>query len=338
MKTLKVGVIGLGGQGRGHAKAMMKAKGNVPYELVAVCDVRPETFEKVSLQGNLKENSSTIGFEEYNCYTSADEMFAKENLDFVVIAIPTYLHCEMTVKALRAGCHVLCEKPMARTVAECDEMIRVANECGKQLMIGQCLRFWDEYRVLRKFVDSGELGKVTAGMFYRGGSFPQWSFENWYAHKELGGGAIFDQHVHDVDMVNYLFGLPEAVSSNGRILIEGSNFDTVCTNYIYKDGPVAFSHNDWTLSSGFAHGFRVNFERGTLEMGKEFKLTRKGEAAEVIEFTKTNALTNETTYFAECILGEHANEINPPEASRDSIRLVLAEIASAEKCAEKVAL
>ncbi len=337
MKTLKVGLIGLGGQGRGHAKAMMKAKGNVPYELVAVCDVRPENFEKISVQGNLKENSSSIGFDAYNCYTDADEMFAKEALDFVVIAIPTYLHCEMTVKALRAGCHVLCEKPMARTIAECDEMIRVANECGKQLMIGQCLRFWDEYRVLRGLVDSGELGKVTAGMFYRGGSFPAWSFENWYAHKELGGGAIFDQHVHDVDMVNYLFGMPEAVSSNGRVLIEGSNFDTVCTNYIYKDGPVAFSHNDWTLSSGFAHGYRVNFENGTLEMGKELKLTRKGAPAEVIEFTKTNALTNETTYFAECILGEHANEINPPESSRESIRLVLAEIASAEKCAEKVA-
>ena len=120
MKTLKVGVIGLGGQGRGHAKAMMKAKGNVPYELVAVCDVRPETFEKLSVQGNLKENSSAIGFDAYNRYTSADEMFAKEDLDFVVIAIPTYLHCEMTVKALRAGCHVLCEKPMATTVAECD--------------------------------------------------------------------------------------------------------------------------------------------------------------------------------------------------------------------------
>ena len=339
MNTLKVGLIGLGGQGRGHAKAMIKEKGNVPYELVAVCDVDPARFGQVAINGNIKDNKSSLGFEDYNCYTSADEMFAKEQLDFVVIAIPTYLHCEMSVKAMRAGCHVLCEKPMATSVAECDEMIRVSKETGKQLMIGQCLRFWDEYKILKSVIDSGELGRVNAGMFYRGGSFPAWSFQNWYAHKELGGGAIFDQHVHDVDMVQYLFGMPEAVSSNGRVLIEGSNFDTVCTNYIYKDGPVAFSHNDWTLSCGFAHGYRVNFEKGTMEMGKELKISRKGiKEAELVEFERTSALTNETVYFAECINGEHANEINPPESSRETIRLVLAEIASAEKCADKVAL
>ena len=338
MSKLKVGLIGLGGQGRGHAKAMIK---NVdgPYELVAVCDVQPERFGTVSINGNIKENKSSLGFENYNCYTSADEMFAKETLDMVVIAIPTYLHCEMTVKALRAGCHVLCEKPMALNVAECDVMINTAKECGKQLMIGQCLRFWDEYKILKSLVDSGELGKVTAGMFYRGGSFPAWSFENWYAHKELGGGAIFDQHVHDVDMVQYLFGMPEAVSSNGQVLIEGSNFDTVCSNYIYENGPTVFTHNDWTLSSGFAHGFRVNFEKGTLEMTTAgMKLFRKDvKEAEVMEFEKTNALTNELTYLAECVKGEHANEINPPESSRETIRLVLAEIASAGKRAEKVA-
>ena len=338
MSTLKVGLIGLGGQGRAHAKAMMKAKGTTPYELVAVCDVRPETFENMTVNFNIKENSSSIGFEAYNCYTDADEMFAKENLDFVVIAIPTYLHCEMTVKALRAGCHVLCEKPMALNVAECDVMIDTAKECGKQLMIGQCLRFWDEYKTLKSVIDAGELGKVTAGMFYRGGAFPAWSFKDWYSHKELGGGAIFDQHVHDVDMVQYLFGMPEAVSTNARILIEGSNFDTVCTNYIYKDGPVAFSHNDWTLSSGFAHGYRVNFEKGTVEMGTELKISRAGQETEKVEFKRTNALTNEATYFAECIKGEHANEINPPESSRETIRLVLAEIESAEKKADKVAL
>ena len=207
------------------------------------------------------------------------------------------------------------------------------------LMIGQCLRFWSEYTVLKEMIDSGEFGKVTAAMFYRGGSFPSWGYENWFQDKNRGGGAIVDQHVHDVDMVQYLFGMPDAVSTSGKILLDGSNFDTLCTNYIYKDGPVAFAHNDWTLSFGFKHGFRVNFERATLEMGDKLILTRKETGkSEEVAFERVNALAAETAYFVDCILGKHENKINPPESSKDTIRLVRAEVESAQNGAMPIKL
>lgn len=339
MNVLKVGLIGLGGQGRAHAMALMKAQKdeNYPCRLAAVCDVRPEQFNKMSVEFNIKESQGELGFGDYPCYTDFEEMLKKETLDMVIIAIPTYLHCEVSVKCLKAGVHVLCEKPMALSVEQCDEMIRTAKECGKELMIGQCLRFWDEYKVLKSYIDSGEFGKVRAGMFYRGGDTPKWSFRDWYLHKACGGGAVFDQHIHDVDMVQYLFGMPDSVSTNGKILHEDTNYDTVCTNYIYKNGPLVFSHNDWTLSCGFAHGYRVNFETATLEMGpKGLVLTKRGEKAQQVEFTHTSALSNEVAYLAACICGDKKNEINTPESSRETIRLVKAEIASADNGAAPV--
>ncbi len=341
MSTLKVGLIGLGGQGRAHAKALMSAqkKEDYPCRLSAVCDIRPEQFETISVDFNIKESKSELGFKDYPCYTDYKEMLKNEKLDMVIIAVPTYLHCEISVNCLRAGVHVLCEKPMALNVDQCDEMIRTAKECGKQLMIGQCLRFWDEYLVLKSYIDSGELGRVLAGMFYRGGDTPKWSYNDWYLHKAMGGGAVFDQHIHDVDMVQYLFGMPDSVSTNGKVVLKDTNYDTVCTNYVYSNGPLVFSHNDWTLSCGFAHGYRVNFENATLEMdGNGIKLTKRGEETKKVEFAHTSALSNEVAYFAECVMGKRENVINAPESSRETIRLVTAEIASADNGAAAIGL
>lgn len=340
MKELKIGLVGLGGQGRAHAKGLMTPPAGFAGKLVAVCDIDPKKFEKISQDFNISESRSEIGFEQYHCYTDMDEMLKAEQLDLVIIAIPTYLHKEATVKFLRGGVHVLCEKPMALTVEECNEMLAVAKETGKHLMIGQCLRFWDEYIVLKKAVDSGEYGKVLAGMFWRGGDTPRWSYQDWYLHKKMGGGAILDQHVHDVDMVQYLFGMPDKVSTSGKVVLEDTYYDTLCTNYLYKNGPVVFAHNDWTLSLPFGHGFRVNFEKATLEMGgsRGFVLAKHGEKPEKVEFEHRSALIRETEYFMGVINGEYENTVNLPEDSAKTIRLVRAEIASADRGAEPVVL
>lgn len=339
-RILRAGLVGLGGMGRGHLNNYNKlsAEGDL-VKIVAVCDIDPEKFKGAKIDFNLEEGKGNADIAGLNCYIDMDEMIKKEELDMVTLALPTYLHCEATVKFLNAGVNVLCEKPMAMTVEECDLMIETAKKNNKLLMIGQCLRFWDEYVMLKKYIEDGTFGKATAGYFYRGGGTPKWSYKNWYLRKELGGGAIFDQHVHDVDTVNFLFGLPQAVSSIGKILIEGSNFDTVSTNYIYEDGPVVNSQNDWTMSGlGFIMGFRVNFSDGTVVMDKGFTAAKKDEKQQPVEFAKTNAYYNETKYFAECILGLRKNDINTPEESRKTIKLVLAEIESAGKNGEIVKL
>lgn len=343
-KILRAGLVGLGGMGRGHLGNYLKfnAEGDI-IELVAVCDIDPSKFEKADLKFNLESEKNDADCSAFRRYTSMDDMLANEDLDMVTIALPTYLHCEATIKFLDAGVNVLCEKPMGMNLAECDAMIEAARRNGRQLMIGQCLRFWEEYRQLKQIVDEGTYGKPLSGFFYRGGQTPRWTVdgtENWYLKKECGGGAVFDQHVHDVDMVQYLYGMPQAVSSVGMIVHPGCNFETVTTNYIYADGKSINAQNDWNWTgSPFFMGYRANFAEGSVrwENGEYIK-AGPGEKMTPYELEKSNAYYNETRYFAECIRDGKENTINPPEASRDTIRLVLAEIASCEQNGRPVEL
>ena len=103
---------------------------------------------------------------------------------------------------------------MAPSVEECEKMIETARRTGKNLMIGQCLRFAGQYDTIKKIVSSGEYGKAYSAFFFRGGGTPLWSYENWLLKREKGGGALFDQHVHDVDAVNHIFGMPKAVTTS----------------------------------------------------------------------------------------------------------------------------
>ena len=343
---LRAGLIGIGVMGSGHLDNYLRLKKeNAGVNLTAVCDIDESKFKNnQKLQGNLDGvgGGGNIDFSSasINCYTSADEMLEKEELDLVTIALPTYLHCEYTVKCLDKGIHVLCEKPMALNPGECRKMIEAAGRNNKKLMIGHCLRFWGQYEEVKKIVDSGEYGKPIAGYFFRGGSTPLWSYQNWLLKRECGGGALLDQHIHDVDMVNYLFGMPKAVSSIGSILYPGSGYDAVTTQYFY-DRPVAVNtQNDWALAyGGFSMVFRVNFERGSVLMDDKrgFIMAGRGETLKspnekpfTPEYDKENAYYKELKYFADCIINNKPVSINPPEDSLNTIRIVTAEIKSAD--------
>lgn len=342
-RILRAAQIGLGGNGRGHLSNYNRftAEGDI-IKLVAVCDIEPEKFKKANIDFNLDEVNGDVDFNGLHMYTDYYKLIENEELDLVTISLPTYLHHDATVDFLNSGANVLCEKPMGMTLQECEDMINKSKQSGKLLMIGQCLRFWDEYVILKKFIDEKTYGDVVAGYFYRGGETPKWSYNDWYLKKELCGGAIYDQHIHDVDAVNYLFGTPEAVSTNARNIIKGSDYDTVSTNYFYPDGKVICSHNDWTISGvEFFMGFRVNFTEGTviLDPANGFTSARKGEKqTKIVLDKKANAYYNETKYFSECILGIHDNTINPPEQSLETIRLVHTEIKSADAMGEKIKL
>lgn len=331
---LRAGLIGVGGMGRGHLENLvrMTREGEV-LQLVSICDIRPGQFANVENTFNIKGiGESKFDFSGFNCYTSADEMIAKEKLDLVVIAIPTYLHCEMACKCLDAGINVMCEKPMSLTVAQCDKMIETAKKNGKRLMIGQVLRFWGEYEALKQVVSSGELGAPVCAYFYRGGDTPSGSWENWYMDRNKSGGALQDQHIHDVDMINYLFGMPDAVSARGRIRYEGSGYDAVSTNYLYNNIDVAVNaQDDWTLNGcGFWMEFRISFEHGTACMGSNGLHINKDSHEIKVDFDSDNAYYKEVKYFAKTILNNTENTVNPPEASRDTIAIVEAENASCD--------
>lgn len=337
---LKVGLVGIGFMGRTHLDNYIRLESEgYPVKLVALCDVDNGKFEGKFTGGNIGVVDKVYDFSKYNLYNDLDEMLAKEDLDYVDIALPTYLHAEASIKALDKGLHVLCEKPMARTSNECKLMMEAAKKNNKKLMIGQCLRFWPEYEVLKDYVDSGKFGEVTGAYFYRGGGAPVWSFENWLLTEDKSGGVLLDQHIHDVDTINWLFGMPERVSTIGKKVIPGSGYDIVSTNYIYPDGKIVNAQDDWTIEGDYPFNmlYRVNFDKGSLvfEGGKLKIYPVEGGVIEP-ELSEEMGYYREMIYFIDCIKNDKDITTAPPESTMKTIVIAEAETESADKKGEFV--
>jgi len=327
MSKLKCALIGCGGLGKGHL-ARVALMDDV--EMVALCDVNEEQFTKATAT-NLGAGQ-TIDISNYNLYTDAEEMLNKEELDFVIIALPTFLHEKYTVMALDKGLHVFCEKPMARTPEACQNMIDAAIRNNKLLSIGQCLRFDYGYGMIKEAYESGKYGKLIRLELYRYSYAPIWAWENWYMNFERSGGAATDLHVHDVDFINYLLGRPDAVRSDAYD--KRSGFDCISTQYYYKDGPIVHATGDWSLpqSFGFRPDYMAVFEKAVIMKGSKggpVIYPEDGEAQEV-EYGSRDMYKSEVEYFVQCINEGKLNDIAPMESTKQSIEIVFAEIESAK--------
>lgn len=331
---LKVGLIGIGFMGRGHLDNYIRFdEEGYPVKLTAICDIDKKKFEGKFIEGNLDVGKGKYDFSKYKLYTDIDEMLAQEKLDCVDIALPTYLHAEATIKALNSGMHVLCEKPMALNTRDCEMMIKASKENNKTLMIAQCLRFWPEYEYLKESVETERYGKVLGGYFFRGGSTPKWSYENWLLKKEKSGGCLFDQHIHDVDTINWLFGKPKSVSTIGRNVIEGNGYDIVSTNYLFEDGKVINAQDDWTLNGdyGFEMRFRVNFQEGNLVYEKGIlKVNPNGKEGFIPELSKDSGYYREMESFYKAVMDNTSEKLICPMSTMFTIKIAEAECKSAD--------
>lgn len=320
-KEIRVAMLGFGGIAKSHKRGYeILEKQGAPIKLVAVCDIDAEQFTKaakINLDGTPKWDLS-----KQKLYTNVDAMLAENEIDMVDVCLPTFLHKEYACKMLRAGKHVLCEKPMSLCSADCEEMLATARECGKKLMIGQCLRFEPLYLFLKNAIDNNTFGKVKYAMFDRLSSHPRWGFEGWYRDTNRSGGAIMDLHIHDVDMVRFLFGEPEAVSA--------LSYDTetrwavVNSRFLYND-KIVIANASWdeSRSVSFHMSYRVNFEQAEvkLEGGKVMVYPNVGEPY-AAELDRADRMAEEIKYLAMSILENADNVTNPPESAMQTVKLV----------------
>jgi len=333
---LKAGVIGCGSISHSHFKAYEQIGNetkNVRVE--AVCDIRPERMEN---RGNVRK------------YTDIDAFLAAEaeKLDYVDICLPTYLHAETAMKALKAGFHVLCEKPMALNREQAESMCNAARETGKTLMIAHCMRFMGANRIAKQLVDSGELGRVIDAEFYReGGNWNPMGYQNWFRDEKRSGGAMLDLHIHDVDIIYQLFGMPKAVSAVGASVIPGATgYDAMSVNYLYENGMFVNAKCNWSIRNDHfnTRAFRINFENGYIFMDRSkdrqtfVKVYADGRTEDLWEQIDLNFYYNEICYFARCL--ETAAPVSEclPEDSVQAVRLIMAERESADRGGEKVLL
>ena len=230
---IRVAMIGFGGIAKAvHFPAYKKLEEKGVAQLIAACDIEEKAFvgkAEINIGSSAADPKYT-----FVKYTDWREMLANEKVDMVDICLPTYLHADIACEVLEMGYHVLSEKPMAIDTESAQRMLASAEKSGKRLMIGQCLRFGNNYRYLKELIEKGTYGKVKAGMFRRFSSPPVWAWNNWYMDITKSGGAIQDLHVHDLDIIRYLLGDPEAVSCDTADFYAGD--DVAYSRLHYKDG------------------------------------------------------------------------------------------------------
>lgn len=201
-EKIRVGIIGSGAIARA---AHLPGFKNCPdVELAAVCDLQMDRAKQLAQDNEIP-----------NFYGSHLDMLKNEDLDVVSICTPNYAHTENTLDALKAGCHVLCEKPLACTAEEVRKMIKMAKRRKKHLMTAQHFRFTSEAKTLYEFVKAGDLGDVY---FAKVNAIRRWGIPGWgvfHIKCKSGGGALIDIGVHQLDLTMWLMGCPEPVTVSG---------------------------------------------------------------------------------------------------------------------------
>jgi len=221
-RTVRVGIIGAGGIARWAHIPGYQAQPDV--EIAAICDVVPGKAEQVAKECNIA-----------HAYEDMAEMLRKEKLEAVSVCTPNSSHHVATLAALAAGCHVLCEKPIAMNLGEGQEMVEAAHKAGKTLQIGLQSRFETETLVLKRYIEAGELGDIyyAEATYMRRRGIPGWGV--FTQKKFQGGGALIDIGVHTLDQTLWLMGNPKPVAVMGatyaafghrpEVVSEGQHWD-----------------------------------------------------------------------------------------------------------------
>ncbi|SDZ64716.1 Predicted dehydrogenase [Evansella caseinilytica] len=197
MNKLKVGVIGCGSIAK--YRHLPEYAQNQQTEIAAVCDIVKERVDAFAEQYGAK------------AYTSYEELLADPAIDAVSVCTPNYLHAPVSIAALQAGKHVLCEKPMATSKEEAEAMVAAAEASGKKLMIAHNQRFVPSHQKARQLIESGKLGKIYSFRTAFGHGGPEgWSVdgaESWFFKKEQAFiGAMGDLGVHKTDLLRFILG------------------------------------------------------------------------------------------------------------------------------------
>jgi predicted dehydrogenase len=335
---MRIGVLGLGFMGTTHLKAMR----NVPRaELVAVCsnDEQKLSGDLSTVQGNLGGPGERFDFSGIGRYTDVDQIMADPRVEAVDICLPTDLHTEVTLKALRAGKHVLVEKPMALDGPSADLMLSEAQRSGCTLMVAQVLRFVPPYRALVDALKRDGVGPVRTALFRRRCAAPFWS--KWLGDASKSGGGIFDLLIHDIDFCIKLFGMPDAVSATGHE-DAGAGVDVIAAHLFYSRGPSVLVTGGWHHRKAypFSMEYTVTADGATFEYnflrGDSTVYDASGEAYPM-EVPPQDGFEAELQYFVECCETGKRPEYCPPEESARAVKLMLLILDARTRNGEKLA-
>ncbi len=206
---LRIAVVGTGIIAGGHFGAISKID---DCKLVAIAEVKADVAKKVGEEQGVPY------------YTDYKEMAEKEVFDAVILNLPHFLHCEATCFFLDRGIHVLCEKPMANTVEECDKMIEASEKSGAKLYIGHIMRHFASNHIIKEFIKNKTLGEFCMYTEIRTISYFNDKRPKWFFDKKLaGGGLLMNYGAHTFDLLRFLTdgSLTDINANIGNLVNEG---------------------------------------------------------------------------------------------------------------------
>ncbi len=327
----RVAVVGLGFMGKTHAIAYSAIES---AELAKVVDVQEEVAREVAQEHGAEP-------------ATFDDVLADDSISIVDICLPTDMHREYTIRALEAGKHVLCEKPMARTVEDARAMAEAAAASDKFLMIAHVLRFWPEYELFKRRYDAGEFGAIRQLACRRLSPRPKWSWDSWITDESRSGSALLDLHIHDIDWVAYICGRPKAVTA--RAVRNETGWCHVYCTYEFENDVVAFAEGGWDMPPSFPFNmaFCAICEKGVYvyDSGKDPAVSIFREGAEEPEHPEIEPVVAagaaaggniselggyylECKYFVECVESGTPPTVVTPEQALQDIEIAFAELQS----------
>ena len=258
---MRVGIVGAGGMGRVHTTAWQ----TTPAQVVGYRDIRPERAENYA--------------ERYGgrAYDSLDGLLA--DVEVISCTTPTDVHYEIVMAAAAAGKHVICEKPLARTLAQGREMVAACRSAGVKLLVGQVVRFFPEYDRAKRAIDGGMIGKPAVLRFSRCVSQPRLSVDNWFVDFNRSGGLILDLMVHDFDQARWMAGEVTRVYAKAlSVTRPEAGVDHALVILTHASGAITHVEGSWAYPPTFTTAFEV--------AGSEGLLTFDAESSKPIHFLR----------------------------------------------------
>lgn len=256
-----VGIVGVGFMGMIHYLAYKKVPG-AKVAAISTRDKKKLAGDWRGIQGNFGPPGEVMDLGPIARYESWQEILADPKIDLVDVCLPPKLHADVTVAALRAGKHVICEKPIALTTADAKRMVKAAEQSQRLLMIAQVLPFVPEFAFVRQAAQSGKYGKLLGGNFKRIIADPLW-LKDFYDPTSVGGPVV-DLHIHDAHFIRLLWGMPGAVKTTGRR--RGEVVEFFNTQFLFGTDTLVTATSGVIHQQGrsFTHGFEVYFEKATM--------------------------------------------------------------------------
>lgn len=329
----RIAIVGAGMVAGMH----LSAWGHAPdLRVVAICD--------------RDEGRARAAAHRWGCaaFTDLGAMLDEAAFDVLLVCLPTHCHREAVEMAAARGRDVICEKPLAGTVADCDAAIAACRRAGVQLAVGHVVRFFHEYERARALLAAGAVGPVATARLARRGGFPPGA-GGWHADMAKSGGVILDLMLHDIDFARWCLGEVERVTAHGLIDSGLEQADHALVVMRHRAGAITHLEGSWIWPGEFTTAFEFAGPGGVLwhrsdesrplrihhrDVGGTGPAAGAPRPARVVAPSpspvRESPLLREMRHFCDVFAGRAAPRLTPEDA-RAAVRIARAAIASVRR-------